>query len=197
MAQANIFIAHESPFVPIGDKAGGAALVAFEQTKSFQAVDSGNHYRIVSPFLPDAQGAKSRLDNVFFEKPSLTGPALAKALTRPKYLDLFYEIFKDAKFNYGHYFVAGKVLINLKDRLNSPVIYMAHTWEKIVCHYDKTRTPNLKRIEIESEILEKSDLIIIATQAEKRDLIKLYANSKISQSKILAKTLVVSLGINK
>lgn len=192
--KANIFIAHESPFDSIGHKAGGAAVVALKQTRALQTIDPNNQYRIVFP----ANGFKETEDPnlVCFDKPALIGPELVKRLIQPRSLEKFREIFKDAKFNYAHYFVAGKVLIDLKKQIDSPVVFMAHTWDKITSQFDPTRVLLRQRVEIEQEIVEKADLIVIATNAEREIFSQVYASTKISTEEILNKTVVVTLGVD-
>ena len=192
--RANIFIAHESPFDSIGHKAGGAAVVALKQAHALQTIDPNNQYRIVFP----ANGIKEpEIPNLVpFDKPPSIGPELVKRLTSPRSLEKFREIFKESKFNYAHYYIAGKVLVDLKKQIDSPVVFMAHTWDKITSQFDPSRVLLKQRVEIEQEIVEKSDLIIIATNSEKELFCRSYSSPKISSEEIFKKTIVATLGVD-
>jgi len=179
----NSFIAHEAVTAQLGDKAGGAAGVAYEHA---HFVPGG---RVVAP----RNGHLPQIPHHVFEPPiGVTNDELAGILTQPDHLDRFARIF-NGEVNEGHYYVAGEVL----KALGKLHIYMGHSWDRVVEVMDHSRRKTPQRARAEIGILQQAKALVVSTEAERIGLATRYAeDSGLSPEQIAKKTHVVPLGID-
>ena len=77
---------------------------------------------------------------------------------------------------HSHYWLSGWAARELRDAWGAPIVQMFHTLGKMKDSVasDPSQRETLRRIEVESEIVQFADRLVAATPAEKEQLIKLY-----------------------
>jgi glycosyltransferase involved in cell wall biosynthesis len=198
-ASCTMAIFHESPTAPLGGKVGGAAGVVAEQSTRLH--DMGKEVKVVAP---KPNGAGTAIEHPHFPT-HLFDPLSVHdndEMLAGEPHDKLTDILKKEKNGgtvYAHYFVAGGIAAEIAQAANNgdrnPFIYMGHSWDRVNLHMDPHRKITPVRAKAEALILEQTDRIIVATQAEARLLAKSY-NDILPEEDIMDKTRVVPLGVD-
>lgn len=200
--QLDLVIAHESAFAQPGGKVGGAAHVVRKQAEAL--LFNSHPVRVISP-KPEGQTVEaSHVPAVLFDKPDTPdNDELLRILTTDGYFQRFGDLLvrnvADSPV-YAHYYVAGGVASKLKKEriMGRPLVYMGHSWDRVVATMDPTRRISSGRDSTERQILNLTDDLIVATNAERRLLAAEYADVVVGGEKaIFKKTHVVPLGVDR
>lgn len=193
-------IFHESPTAPLGGKVGGAAGVVAEQATHLHGM--GKEVKVIAP---QPNGAGTAIEHPLFPThlfDPLEYQDNDQLLNKSETHDKLTEILRREKNGgtiYAHYFVAGGIAAEITQAANNghrnPFIYMGHSWDRVNAHMDPHRKITRVRAQAEANILQQTDRIVVATEAEAKQLAKSY-DSVLPHQDILAKTRVVPLGVD-
>lgn len=193
-------IAQGSPLTPPGGKVGGAEEVVFEQSA---ILSQDRTVGLVCP-RPETNGKKLHIPNSLhvelYNSPSAqNNDELMEVLKQPKWIDYFRHALNGTKkgegFLYGHYYVAGGVVAEMKDDLHRQFVYMGHSWDRVIREMDMSRHITESRDRAEQAIIRATDAIIVSTYAEMDMLAASYADV-LPIEEIRRKTHVVPLGVD-